>query len=83
MPKYTTLESKYKSVAKPILQKDEKSIEIQEIYVYPIKGIRAYPVKKAWLGAHGMKYDRELVLIDLETGKHVNTGNYKPACNLM
>jgi len=42
--------------------------------VYPIRGIRSRKgLDHIFLSAHGVMYDRELVLIDAETLKHVTT----------
>lgn len=36
-----------------------------------------------WLGAHGIKYDREVMLLDPATGKNVSSENYKPMTRLI
>jgi len=66
----------YQTVKKPIPSKDEKSIPIVGLYIYPIRGIRS-PVlqEEIHLSEFGVKYDRELVLVDATTLIHVSTNN--------
>lgn len=82
MPNFETIKPLYKSVQKPIHKREEKSIKINQVFVYPVRGIRApKPLKELWLGAHGIKYDREIVLMT-EDGKNCGSNNYKPMCCL-
>jgi hypothetical protein len=68
-----TLMTLYKTVEKPIAYHEEKPLEIKKLYVYPIRGIRTSPVESIELGPYGVKYDREIVLIDAETMKPCTT----------
>ena len=53
-------------------------IKIDKLFVYPIRGIRSpEPVKEISLGAHGIKFDREVMLLDPSTGRNVSTENDK------
>lgn len=67
----------YQSVRDPIPQKKETAVPIEGLYVYPIRGIRSREsLDQIFLSAFGVMYDRELVLVDAETHKHVTTTNY-------
>ena len=70
---YQRLRSQYKTVEKPIAFSEEKPVEIKSLYVYPIKGIRTSPVDSLELGPHGVKYDREMVLISQVTLRPVTS----------
>ena len=56
----------YKSIENPISQKDEKTITVTQIYVHPIRGLKAEPVKFAFMCPYGLMNDRVMVLIDVE-----------------
>ena len=73
---------RYATARKPIRAEEEKEVEISEMYVYPIRGVRAGgQVKHMEVGRHGIKYDGELVLIDAESKKVVTVNLYHPmAC---
>ena len=59
-----TIRRKYKSARTPIKATEEKRVPITKMYVYPIRGIRAgSEVDSFELGAFGIKYDREIVIV--------------------
>ena len=61
---------------KNIKQSDEQAIKIHGLFVYPIRGIRSPdPLPEIYLSEHGVKYDRELILISKDKLKHVTTTN--------
>ena len=76
------LRKRYKSAKKPIHSSDEKLIPISEMYVYPIRGMRAgSEVDSFELGAYGIKYDREIVLVTKKDLTLVTYNKYFPmAC---
>ena len=48
----------------PINSKEEINVPICEMYVYPIRGMRAgSQVESFEIGPYGIKYDRELILV--------------------
>ena len=55
---------RYESVKNLIPAKDEQGVKISEMYVYPVRGVRADPVDELEVGRYGIKYDREIVLAD-------------------
>ena len=67
---------------KPIPAKEEKNVQISEMYVYPVRGIRAgCQVDSLEVGRYGVKYDREIVLVDQKDKKIVTVEVYTPmAC---
>jgi len=68
----------YETVQLSVSKSEEEPVKIAEIYVYPIRGIRS-PVSltSCWLGERGILFDREIVLIDRTTLKHVTSTNWK------
>ena len=73
------LASLYKTVKKPIEAKDEKNIQITEMWVYPVRQIRAdCQVDYMDIGPYGPKYDREIILIDKEKNCFLYAYNYLP-----
>jgi uncharacterized protein YcbX len=53
-------------------------VKIEKLFVYPVRGIRSpHPVPEVMLGPHGIKYDREIMLIDCETRRHCTSANEK------
>jgi molybdenum cofactor sulfurtransferase len=40
------------------------SLTLQDIIIFPIKSCKGLRVKEWWLGPHGLKYDREFMLVD-------------------
>ena len=59
-----SVRKRYKSVKESLNASEEKRVPISEMYVYPIRGIRAgCEVDSFELGAFGIKYDRELVIV--------------------
>ena len=52
------------------------------LYVHPIRGIKAEPVKHAFVGPNGIKYDREMVLVDTEKNAVLTTTSFLGAGNL-
>ena len=67
----------YKTASEPLALKAETLVPIVGLYVYPIRGIRSQTsLEKIYVSAFGVMYDRELVLVDAETLKHVTTTNY-------
>ena len=46
--------------------------------MYPIRGIRSqHSLNEIELSPFGVKYDREIVIVDADDLKHVTTNNYK------
>ena len=76
------LKKYYLSVSKPIACQDERSVPIKNLFVHPIRGIRALPVKYAFICPFGMKYDRELVLIDVDANAPVTSSSFLELANL-
>ena len=71
------LRRKYKSLQPVIASGDEKVIPIAEMYVYPVRGIRAgAQVDQLYLGMHGVMYDREVLLAAKEDKAVVTTNKY-------
>ena len=65
----------------PISSSEEKHFKIEKMYVYPIRGIKALPTDHLEIGPHGVKYDREFVLIDPVKNKPVTASkNQDVAC---
>ena len=56
----------------------EEEVKIRNLYLYPIRGIRSpNPVDEIYVGPHGCKYDRELILICPQSKKRVTSGDEK------
>jgi len=71
-----TLSSLYHSVRNPVKFKDEREVPILKMYVYPMRGVRSpHPVTELFVSQYGCMYDRELLLMNPETGKPVTSGN--------
>ena len=71
------LRNKYLSLSPPITSNEEIMIPIQEMYVYPVRGVRAgAQVDSIELGMHGVKYDREILLAAKEDKSIVTTNKY-------
>jgi len=71
------LRKKYKSLSPPIASNEEKLIPIAEMYVYPVRGIRAgAQVDSLMLGMHGVMFDREVLLAATEDKAIVTTNKY-------
>lgn len=77
-PRLTTLKGLYETVNVPVKKSEEEPVKIVEIYVYPIRGIRSpCSLASCWLGERGILFDREIVLIERSTLKHVTSTNWK------
>ena len=74
---------KYLSLSPPIKSKDEKNVPIAEMYIYPVRGIRA-PTEVDYidLGMHGAKYDREILLAQKEDKAIVTSNKHHVMCCL-
>ena len=71
------LRKKYLSLQPPIKRSSEMMVPITEMYVYPIRGIRAgAQVDYLELGIHGVKYDREILLAAKSDQEIVTTNKY-------
>ena len=80
--KVTTLKQEFKSIDKPLACQDEKSVTITKLYVHPIRGIRAAPVKHAYICPYGMMYDREIVVIDVAKNAVATSSDHLELANL-
>ena len=69
---------RYDTVKQPLHAKDEKEVKIVEMYVYPIRSIRADPVEEVEIGKYGIKYDREIVLVACDNKKILKCNLYFP-----
>jgi LPS O-antigen subunit length determinant protein (WzzB/FepE family) len=77
-PRLTTLKGLYETVNIPVRKSEEEPVKIVDIYVYPIRGIRSpCSLASCWLGERGILFDREIVLIERSTLKHVTSTNWK------
>ena len=56
------LVERYETVKELLPAKDEQEVKIAEMYVYPLRSVRAGPVDELEVGRYGIKYDREIVL---------------------
>lgn len=72
----------FKSLQAPKRFREEETCEISVLYVHPIRGIKAEPVKHAFVGPNGIKYDREMVLVDTEKNAVLTTTSFLGAGNL-
>ena len=71
------LRSKYLSLQQPIPRSQEKLIPIAEMYIYPVRGVRAgAEVDSLELGMHGAKYDIEILLAAKDDKAIVTTNKY-------
>jgi len=71
------LRNKYLSLQPPIPRSKEKLIPIREMYIYPVRGVRAgAEVESLELGMHGAKYDREILLAAKDDKAIVTTNKY-------
>jgi hypothetical protein len=61
---------------RPLDYEDEIAVPIKTIWIHPIRGILAKPVKEAYICPYGMKYDRELALIDIETNSPLTSTSW-------
>jgi len=55
---------------------DEQPVQISSIWIHPIRGILAKPVKHAFICPYGFKFDREMVLIDIESNVPLTSTSY-------
>lgn len=61
----------------------EKVLPICEMYVYPVRGVRAgATVDAIQLGMHGIKYDREILLASKDDFAIVTSSKFHPMCCL-
>ena len=49
-----------------------------ELYVHPIRSIRALPAKSVFIGPYGFKFDREIALFDVVDKKIVSAKQHLP-----
>ena len=69
----------YSSVKTKVSKTSEIEIPIHGLYVYPIRGLRSpHSVEHIDISPHGVKYDREIIIVSPETLKHVTTCNFLP-----
>ena len=74
---FLVLREKYLSLQAPIHQSKEFNVAMAEMYVYPVRGIRAAAqVDYLDLGMHGVKYDREILLAAKLDKAIVTTNKY-------
>jgi hypothetical protein len=66
---YDKLASLYDTVKTPVASQDEQSVAITELYVHPIRSIRALPASSIFIGPFGIKFDREIALFDVDERK--------------
>lgn len=69
---FDKLASLYDTVKNPIAQQDEQSLAITELYVHPIRSIRALPTNRIFIGPYGVKFDREIALFDVDEKKIIS-----------
>jgi uncharacterized protein YcbX len=51
----------------------ERPVKIEKLFVFPIKGVRSPDsVREMLISQNGIKYDRQLCVIDAATGRGVN-----------
>lgn len=66
----------YQSAKSPIGFKEERPIKVEQLYLYPLRGVRSpYPVPEIWLAEFGAKFDRELMLVCPKSGKRITSTN--------
>ena len=71
------IEKFYHSVKTGLRQADEEEIKITGLAVYPFRGmVPADDPDVIEVGIYGIRYDRELALMDLETGLPVTAWRY-------
>ena len=75
------MRNQYLSIDNPIKAEKEFNVPIHNMYIYPVRGIRAATtVEYLEVTKHGIKYDREIVLVDqndlsiVTTNKHFAMG---------
>jgi len=67
------------TVDNPIDADKEFSVPVCEMWIYPIRGIRAASqVDYLDVTKHGVKYDREIVLVSQDDLKIVTTNKHHP-----
>ena len=60
-----------------IKESEEFDIKLKSIFIYPIRGVQGIEVKECELGPHGIKKDRNWVIIDKKKMKQVdNVSNH-------
>ncbi|KAF9160599.1 hypothetical protein DFQ26_005362 [Actinomortierella ambigua] len=62
---------------------DEATIEVDSLVIYPIKSCRGYkiPLNKPWpIERHGLRYDREWMLVDAATGAAMTQKRFPRMC---
>ena len=75
------LVERYETVKELLPAKDEQEVKIAEMYVYPLRSVRAGPVDELEVGRYGIKYDREIVLAEAASKKIVKCNLHHPmAC---
>ena len=83
MEELKEMRNQYLTVDNPIEAKKEFKVPIHEMYIYPIRGIRATTtVDYLDVTMHGVKFDREIVLLDATNLKVVTSNKYHPMCCL-
>ena len=76
------LQVKYLSLSTPVAYDKERVLPISEMYVYPIIGVQATAkVDSLEIGMHGIRYEREIILLDANDLSPVRIQNFLPlAC---
>lgn len=83
LPEWEKLAGLYESVRDKLPKSQEKSLKMTELYVHPIRSIRALPVDKLFLGPYGFKYDREFALFGSDDLKIVGAKWHMPILELI
>jgi uncharacterized protein YcbX len=71
------MRNQYLSIDNPIKAEKEFNVPIHNMYIYPVRGIRAATtVEYLEVTKHGIKYDREIVLVDQNDLSIVTTNKH-------
>lgn len=73
------MRNQYLTVDNPIQLEKEFNVPILDMYIYPVRGIRAAgTVDYLDVTKHGIKYDREIVLVDARDLTIVTSNKHNP-----
>lgn len=53
-----------------------QSYKIKQLYIYPIKSMRGIAIDESEVGLKGLKYDRQWMLMDSESGRFLSQRNF-------
>jgi len=62
--------------------KEERDVPIKKILLYPCRGIRGCEVNQVSVQNYGIRYDREWMILDAETNRHISQSNSPVLCGL-